>query len=189
MVHPPQHDERYNCGPSLVVDKSKGNDSGMCECKSASDKDAGEDNDGDNKDTGKGDDCKEKAKRPKRSQVDCLLEKAQKLRSQILTTQSQAAQLVAASKADSQAWRFANVGELERLVSKMQLSISEFGRKFLLADANDVKKNYTSEDLCAHLAGFLASAADAPGVASRECEPAPHAAHVQGPWLALIETH
>ena len=93
--------------------------------------------------------------------MDCLLERAQKLRSQILTTQSQAAQLVAASKADSQAWRFANVGELERLVSKMQLSISEFGRKFLLADANDVKKNYTSEDLCAHLAGFLASAADA----------------------------
>ena len=93
--------------------------------------------------------------------MDCLLEKAQKLRSQILTTQSQAAQLVAASKADSQAWRFANVGELERLVSKMQLSISEFGRKFLLADANDVKKNYTSEDLCARLAGFLASAADA----------------------------
>ena len=54
-------------------------------------------------------------------------------RGRILTTQSQAAQLVAANKSRLPDWHFANnpqnVGELERLVSKMHLS--EFGREFL----------------------------------------------------------
>jgi hypothetical protein len=145
--------------------------------KSASDKDAGEDNDGDKKDTGKGDDCKEKAKRPKRSQVDCLLEKAQKLRSQILTTQSQAAQLVAASTADSQAWR-------ENAAGDQRAWAHVFARRHQRRE----EKLHVGRLVCP-LGGILGLCSRRPGVASRECEPAPHASHVQGPWLALIETH
>ena len=54
----PQNDERYHCGLSLIVDKSKGYESGTCEGKRGNEEDAGED--GDNKDTGKSEDRKEK---------------------------------------------------------------------------------------------------------------------------------
>ena len=59
---------------------------------------------------------------------------------------------MAVIKANLLEWRFANnpqnVGEIERLASKLQLSISEFGREFLLADASDVK-NSTCRTSCA----------------------------------------
>ena len=69
-----------------------------------------------------------------------------------MTTQSQAAQLLAAIKSRLPDWHFANnpqnVGELERLVSKMQLSMSEIGREFLRGDASDLK-NSTRRTSCA----------------------------------------
>ena len=81
-----------------------------------------------------------------------------------MTTQSQAAQRVAAIKTCLLDWHFANnpqnVGELERLASKMQLAMSEFGGEFLRGDASDLKKQYAPDVLC-HLTGFLAAAADA----------------------------
>ena len=181
IANPPPYDERHNYGSSLVVDKPGGHDSGMCEGKSACDTDADKDDDGDNKDTGKGGDCKEKnaskvgnrkdtAKKPKRCHVDCLLEKAHKLRGHILTAQSQATQLVAAINADEPAWRFArnpqNVGELEALASQLELKLSDFGRKFLLADVSDMKKEYMPQVLCAHLAEFLTSAVAAKALQS-----------------------
>ena len=180
VLDPPQKDERYN--PSLVVDKSKGYGSGTCEGKSANEKDAGEDDDGDNKDMGnnckekdastgddrrdeakgEGEDCKEKVEQ---NHVDCLLDNAQKLRGKILTAQTQAAELVAAIMAGRHEWHFANnlqnLGELKRLVMNLELSMSEFGRAFLCADASDMKKQYAPDVLCVHLTGFLDAAANA----------------------------
>ena len=97
--------------------------------------------------------------------MDCLLDNAQKLRGQILTAQTQAAELVAAIKADLPDWHFANnpqnLGEVETLVSNMHRSMTEFGHAFLCADASEVKKQYAPDVLCVHLTGFLAAAADA----------------------------
>ena len=102
--------------------------------------------------------------------MDCLLEKAQKRRGHILTTQSQATQLVAAINADEPAWRFArnpqNVGELEALASQLEQSLSDLGRKFLLADVSDMKKEYIPQALRAHLAEFLTSAVAAKALQS-----------------------
>ena len=178
VVDPLEQDERYN--PSLKVDKSNGDKSGTCEGKSSNGKDAGEE-DGHNKDTGnnckeknpgKGDDPKkegkgegeDRKKKVKRSHVDCLLEKGQKLRGQILTVKSEAAELVAAIKADQPDWHFANnpqnLGQIETLLSNLQLSLTEFGHVFLCTDASEVKKQYAPDVLCVHLTGFLAAAAD-----------------------------
>ena len=44
------------------------------------------------------------------------------------------------------------------LASKLQLALSELGREFLLADAQNVKREYAPGVLSVHLSGFLAGA-------------------------------
>ena len=114
-----------------------------------------------------------------------------KVRARILTQQSQAAQLVPAIKARLPDWHFANnpqnVGELERLVSKMQLSTREFGWEFLRGDTSNVKKQYTPDVQCVHLIGLLAAVVDAQVLQAakiRVCSVC--SANARSPWLVLI---
>ena len=102
-----------------------------------------------------------------------------------MTTQSQAAQRVAAIKSCLPDWHFANnpqnVGELERLASKTQLSMSEFGRELLRADESDVNKSVRAGRPVRPLDGILGRCSGCPGVASRKLKFVVHAAQTQGP--------
>ena len=96
----------------------------------------------------------------------------QKVRARILTQQSQAAQLVPAIKSRLPDWHLANnpqnVGELERLVSKMQLSTREFGCEFLRGDTSIVKKTVHAGRPVRPLDWIIGRCSGCPGVASRK---------------------
>ena len=154
----------------------------MCECKSASDKDAGEDNDGDNKDTGKEDDCKEAQAEPGGLPSGEGTKAAQPDPDHAVASSTTGGRGLA-GMALRERGRGGQTG-VENAAVNQRVWAQVFARRCQRRE----EKLHVRRSVCP-LGGILGLCSRRPGVASRECEPAPHASHVQGPWLALIETH